>query len=162
MTYPNCTILTFQYDNTEADKLSRVRTIDWNGTDVCRYSYLGANTFVVTDYLQPQVKLDYALGNGANRYNGFDRFGRVINLPWSNYGSSTQLSHLQYGYDRKRSRVEGILAGIPANQPQRDSVRLFCRQSGNRTLSRCGSSTRERLPSIISRATRMMAVSKLL
>ncbi len=105
MTYPDGTVLTYQYDNTEADKLSRVRTLDWDGTDVCRYSYLGMNTFVVSDYLQPQVKLDYALGSGSNRYDGFDRFGRVINLPWSKYGSPSMLSHLQYGYDRVSNRT---------------------------------------------------------
>ena len=80
MTYPNGRVLDYLYDDTHADKLSRIRTLRWDGIAVCRYSYLGLNTFVTTDYLQPQVKLDYALGSGANPYAGFDCFGRIIDL----------------------------------------------------------------------------------
>ncbi len=105
ITYPDSKVLTYLYDNTESAKLSRVRTLDWDGTEVCQYGYLGRNTFIRTDYIEPQVKLDYALGSGANRYDGFDQFGRIINLPWINYGSSTDLVHLKYGYDRVSNRT---------------------------------------------------------
>jgi RHS repeat-associated protein len=117
MTYPSGRVLEYLYDDTAADKLSRIRTLRWDETDVCRYSYLGLSTFVMTDYLQPQVKLDYALGSGANPYAGFDRFGRIIDLLWAKYGASgsssssssggagEDLVHLKYGYDRASSRT---------------------------------------------------------
>src|SRR5690606_27745773 len=38
MTYPNGRVLEYLYDDTAADKLSRIRTLRWDGTDVCRYS----------------------------------------------------------------------------------------------------------------------------
>jgi RHS repeat-associated protein len=117
MTYPNGRVLDYLYDDTHADKLSRIRTLRWDGMDVCRYSYLGLSTFVTTDYLQPQVKLDYAQGSGANPYTGFDRFGRIIDLLWAEYGTSSlssssssggsgiDLVHLKYGYDRASNRT---------------------------------------------------------
>jgi RHS repeat-associated protein len=115
LTYPNGRVLDYLYDDTHADKLSRVRTLRWDGTDVCRYSYLGLNTFVATDYSQPQVKLDYALGSGANPYTGFDRFGRIVDLLWARYGAGSSSSssggpgndlvHLKYGYDRASNRT---------------------------------------------------------
>jgi RHS repeat-associated protein len=117
MTYPNGRVLDYLYDDTHADKLSRIRTLRFDGTDVCRYAYLGLNTFVTTDYPQPQVKLDYALGSGANPYTGFDRFGRIIDLLWAKYGLSNSSSssssggagndlvHLKYGYDRASNRT---------------------------------------------------------
>ena len=114
--YPNGNTLEYLYDDADADNLSRIRTLNWDSLDVCQYSYLGLRTFVTTDYLQPQVKLDYALGSGNNPYSGFDSFGRVIDLPWNKYGDSSSSSssssdanaalvHLQYGYDRANNRT---------------------------------------------------------
>lgn len=110
--YPNGTVLSYLYNDTHADRLSRIRTLRWNGTQVCRYTYLGVNAFVTTDYLQPQVKLNYATGSGIHRYNGVDRFGRVVNLPWTNYGTPVDLVHLKYGYNRISNRIwrEDIVA----------------------------------------------------
>jgi RHS repeat-associated protein len=117
MTYPNGRELQYLYDDTHADKLSRIRTLKWDGMDVCEYAYLGLNIFVTTDYLEPQVKLDYALGSGANPYTGFDQFGRIVDLLWEKYGASSSSSssssggpgsallHLQYGYDRASNRT---------------------------------------------------------
>jgi RHS repeat-associated protein len=117
MTYPNGRVLQYLYDDTAADKLSRIRTLKWDGTDVCQYSYLGLGTFVITDYLEPEVKLDYALGSGANPYTGFDQFGRIIDLLWEKYGASSsssssssggpgnELVHLLYGYDQASNRT---------------------------------------------------------
>ena len=116
VTYPNGRVLDYLYDDMHADKLSRIRTLRFDGTDVCRYAYLGLNTFVTTDYLQPQVKLDYALGSGVNPYAGFDRFGRIIDLLWTKYGASSSSSsssggagndlvRLKYGYDRASNRT---------------------------------------------------------
>jgi len=116
MTYPNGRILDYLYDDTHADKLSRIRTLHWDDVDVCRYDYLGLNTFVTTDYLQPKVKLDYALGLSPDPYAGFDRFGRIVDLLWEKYGENgsssssssgggNDLVHLMYGYDRSGNRM---------------------------------------------------------
>lgn len=118
MTYPNGRELQYLYDDTHADKLSRIRTLKWDGMDVCQYVYLGLTTFVITDYLEPQVKLDYALGSGANPYTGFDQFGRIVDLLWERYGTSSssssssssggpgnELVHLLYGYDQASNRT---------------------------------------------------------
>jgi len=116
MTYPNGRILDYLYDDTHADKLSRIRTLHWDDVDVCRYDYLGLNTFVTTDYLQPKVKLDYALGLSPNPYAGFDRFERIVDLLWEKYGEndsssssssggSNVLVYLLYGYDRSSNRT---------------------------------------------------------
>ncbi|PQO43818.1 hypothetical protein C5Y93_21770 [Blastopirellula marina] len=116
MTYPNGTQLEYRYDDPDANNLSRIRTLHWDGSDVCSYNYLGLKTFVTTDYLQPQVQLDYALGSGANPYAGFDRFGRIIDLLWAKYGVDSSSSssnggqgnsvvHLKYGYDRESNRT---------------------------------------------------------
>lgn len=116
-TYPNGRVLQHLYDDSAADKLSRIRTLHWDGTDVCRYDYLGLNTFVTTDYLEPEIKLDYALGSGSNPYTGFDRFGRIVDLLWEECGTSTSSSssssggpgnavvHLKYGYDLASNRT---------------------------------------------------------
>jgi RHS repeat-associated protein len=115
MTYPAGQVLENLYDDTDADNLSRIRTLNFDGNDVCQYTYLGMGTFVTTDYLQPQIKLDYASGSGANPYTGFDRFGRIIDLLWQSYASLSSSSssseeppglvHLQYTYDRASNRT---------------------------------------------------------
>src|SRR5690606_36207477 len=92
MTYPDGRVLQYFYDDAHAAALSRIRTLRWDGTDVCQYSYLGLGTFVTTDYLEPAVKLDYALGAGANPYTGFDRCGRIVDLLWEKYGASSSCS----------------------------------------------------------------------
>jgi RHS repeat-associated protein len=106
LTYPNGRVLEYLYDDTAADKLSRVRTLRWDGTDVCRYSYLGIGNFVQTDYLEPEIRLNYASGSGSNPYAGFDRFGRVVGHWWQRTNSATDdVVHLKYGYDRAGNRT---------------------------------------------------------
>jgi len=105
MTYPNGRVLQHLYDDSAADKLSRIRTLHWDGTDVCRYDYLGLNTSVTTDYLEPEIKLDYALGSGSDPYTGFDRFERIVDLLWEKYGTSSSVVHLKYGYDLASNRI---------------------------------------------------------
>lgn len=102
VTYPNGRELEYLYDDEAADKLSRVRTLRWDGTNVCRYGYLGLGAFVEVDYLQPGVQYTLATGP-ANSYSGLDRFGRIVDLLWRH--NSTPLVHLQYGYDRVSNRT---------------------------------------------------------
>ena len=99
MTYPDGRVLTFEYGTGDGDKLSRIETLDWNGTDVSTYTYLGAGTIVKEAYPVPTVALDY-IGTG---YSGFDRFGRVVDQRWT--GASGDVDRFQYGYDRNSNRT---------------------------------------------------------
>jgi hypothetical protein len=59
---------------------------------------------VVEDYAQPDVKLNYDSGT-AGTYAGFDRFGRVVDHLWYDYGASADRDRFTYGYDRASSRL---------------------------------------------------------
>ncbi len=59
---------------------------------------------VVEDYAEPQVKLN--LWGGTNgTYAGFDRFGRIVDHLWRDYGASTDADRIQHGYDRSSNRL---------------------------------------------------------
>jgi len=108
-TYPNGNTLTHGYGtaNSDDDLLSRVidLTHSLSPSDPITYSYFGLPGVYKIDYTDPQVDLDYATGTGSNPYAGFDRFGRVIDMNWENYSTSTSLDQFQYGYDRASSRT---------------------------------------------------------
>ena len=64
------------------------------------YGYLGLGTIVREDFQQPQVKLDYDPA-GDNSYTGLDRFGRVADQLWAQYGDSpATMDEYTYTYDR--------------------------------------------------------------
>jgi RHS repeat-associated protein len=118
MMYPNGRVLEYLYDDTHADKLSRIRTLRFDGTDVCCYAYLGLATFVTVQYPEPGIEYNLATGSGANRYAGLDRYGRITELLWqstitssssssssSGSGPGNALVHLKYGYDRASNRT---------------------------------------------------------
>ena len=98
------------------DLLNRVDTIQdtTSGTTaLASYAYLGAGSVVQIDYPQPQVNLDL-WGGVTGVFNGFDRFGRIINQPWNNYGTSTMLDQYKYGYDLNSNRVwKANVVGTP-------------------------------------------------
>ncbi|PQO36564.1 hypothetical protein C5Y96_08145, partial [Blastopirellula marina] len=98
--------------------------IDNDGvTHLVDYSYLGrggsaqsvaapfGQGFVVADYSQPETKWTLADLAGANDadtgdiYSGLDRFGRVKDNRWYDYGSSTDLDRIKYGHDRASNRI---------------------------------------------------------
>ena len=47
-------------------------------------------------------------------YLGFDRFDRVKDCYWRNYGNSTDVDRIKYGYDRSGNRTyrENVVAGV--------------------------------------------------
>jgi len=123
VTYPNGRVVAYGYDasNSMADALSRVAAvIDDNGgaTHLADYSYLGQQSFVETDYTQPDVKYTLVGTAGGDDpdtgdiYRGLDRFGRVKDSYWYNYGTSTDVDRIKYGYDRSGSRIwrENVVA----------------------------------------------------
>ena len=68
------------------------------------YTYLGRGRIVVEDYQQPDVRLNYDSGT-AGEYAGLDRFGRVVDQLWYDYGASADRDRFTYGYDRASNRL---------------------------------------------------------
>jgi RHS repeat-associated protein len=97
--YPNGRDVEYGYGTTGStdDVLGQVATIAGSDGTYAAYTYLGVGTIVTEDYQQPQVKLDYT--NGSGQITGLDRFGRVADQVWSDYGNSTTADEFKYGYD---------------------------------------------------------------
>ena len=72
------------------------------GSTLASYSYLGLGTIVIEDYEQPDVRLEYFFDSA---YSGFDRFGRVVDQRWYDYGASADRDRYTYGYDRASNRT---------------------------------------------------------
>ena len=109
--YPNARLVHFTYGSSGGtdDVLGRVAAIKDDsggspGSSFADYTYLGGGTIVVEDYAQPDVKLNYDSGT-AGEYAGFDRFGRVVDHLWYDYGASADRDRFTYGYDRASSRL---------------------------------------------------------
>ena len=107
--YPNGRRVHFTYGAADsmADVLNRLDAIQDDsggglGDVLASYSYLGLGTIVVEDYRQPDVRLEYFF-DGA--YSGWDRFGRVVDQRWYDYGASADRDRFTYGYDRASSRL---------------------------------------------------------
>jgi RHS repeat-associated protein len=113
LTYPNGRVLSYDYGTTGGipDALSRIDAIKDGGTALAQYSYLGLGTFVITDYTEPDIKWILNDLSGTNDpdtgdiYSGFDRFGRVKDNRWYNYGGSADTDRIKYGYDRAGNRI---------------------------------------------------------
>lgn len=128
MTYPNGRVLTYGYGTANGidDCASRVASLiddDVSSTHLVDYSYLGrghsaasvnspfGQGFVIVDYTQPEAKWTLAALSGSNDpdtgdiYSGLDRFARVKDNRWYDYGSSTDVERVKYGYDRVSNRT---------------------------------------------------------
>ena len=116
LTYPNGRAITYDYaaSNSMADALSRKAGIvddDISATHLADYSYLGVNSFVLVDYTEPEIKYTLVGTSGGydpdtgDIYRGLDRFGRVKDCYWYNYGTSNDVDRIKYGYDLNGSRT---------------------------------------------------------
>jgi len=110
VTYPNGRVLRFEFNSGLDDSMNRVSYLadDDNGspgTHLADYSYLGSGSIVRVDYTEPQVRYDLAHGIGNDPYDGVDRFGRVVDLLWRNYNTSTDVVRIKHGYDRAGNRL---------------------------------------------------------
>ncbi len=135
LTYPDGRVLTYDYGATSGmdDAASRVASLvddDGSNTHLVDYSYLGMGSsaqsvdspfgqgFVIADYTQPDTKwtlVDLSETNDPDTgdvYSGLDRFGRVKDNRWYNYGSSSDSDRIKYGYDRASNRIwrQNVLA----------------------------------------------------
>ncbi len=127
MTYPDGRVLTYDYDSSGGnnDAASRVESLvddDAGSTHLADYSYLGLGTFVEVGYAEPDVKYTLVGTAGGNDpdtgdiYRVLDRFGRVKDSYWYNYGASSDTDRIKYGYDRSGSRLwrENTVATAPS------------------------------------------------
>jgi hypothetical protein len=60
---------------------------------------------VQVDYQEPDVRYDLAFGAGNDLLDGLDRFDRVVDMLWRNYGNSTDVVRVKHGYDRAGNRL---------------------------------------------------------
>ena len=113
LTYPNGRMLSYDYGTAGGipDASSRIDAIKDGGTALAQYSYLGLGTFVINDYTEPDIKWILNDLSGTNDpdtgdiYSGLDRFGRVKDNRWYNYGGSADTDRIKYGYDRAGNRI---------------------------------------------------------
>jgi RHS repeat-associated protein len=136
VTYPNGRVITYGYGTTNsmADALSRITSIvddDVSSTHLADYSYLGLNDFMLVDYTEPEVRYTLVGTAGGNDpdtgdiYRGLDRFSRVKDCYWFNYGSFTEMDRIKYGFGRNGNRTyrENVVA--TANGAKFDEKYLY-------------------------------------
>jgi len=138
ITFPNGRVISLSYGAADSmnDALSRVASIiddDAGSTHLADYSCLGVGPAggllpslnspfnpgaVEVDYTEPDIRYTLVGTAGGNDpdtgdiYRGLDRFGRVKDCCWYNYGSSTDVDRIRYGYDRNGNRTwrENVVA----------------------------------------------------
>ncbi len=105
VTYPNGRQVQYGYGTVGAidDIMSRLASIGDGTNTYAGYKYLGAGRIVTEDYEDVEVKLDYT----PNDFAAFDRFGRVLDQIWTDYGADPDvvLDHYSYTYDRAGNRT---------------------------------------------------------
>jgi hypothetical protein len=59
------------------------------------------SNIIEVDYTEPDLRMDLAHGGGSDPYDGpMDRFDRVTDLLWYDYGASEDAERILHGYDR--------------------------------------------------------------
>ncbi len=105
VTYPNSRQVQYGYGTVGAidDIMSRLASIGDGTNTYAAYKYLGAGRIVTEDYEDVEVKLDYT----PNDFAAFDRFGRILDQIWTDYGADPDvvLDHYSYTYDRAGNRT---------------------------------------------------------
>ncbi|MBW3540456.1 MAG: RHS repeat-associated core domain-containing protein [Planctomycetes bacterium] len=124
LTYPSGRALSYDYGPAGGmdDAASRVQSVEDGALELAKYSYLGQATFVEVDYTEPGLRytlIDLALADDPDTgdiYTGLDRFGRVKDCRWRNYGLASDAERIKYGYDRAGNRLwrENVVADAHA------------------------------------------------
>jgi RHS repeat-associated protein len=109
--YPDSRLIhsTYGTSGQTDDALNRTAAINADnsgtpGTALAEYTYLGHAQFVKADYPEPDLRFDLDHGTACD-YDGIDRFGRVIDLLWRDYGGSADAVRIRHGYDRASNRL---------------------------------------------------------
>lgn len=94
------------------DRASRLASlVDEDTTSLAAYEYLGLSAVVRQTSIEPEIA--YTLINLANDndpdtgdlYSGLDRFGRLKDVRWRQTTLGSDLSRVEYGYDRVGNRT---------------------------------------------------------
>ncbi|MBS0206921.1 MAG: RHS repeat-associated core domain-containing protein [Planctomycetes bacterium] len=114
--YPNGRSVAYDYGPTAGidDAVSRIASRiddDLSSTHLADYSYLGLSDVVTQQ--SPEATLEYTLVSVTGTddpitgdiYAGLDLFSRIRDIRWRNSASNTDLSRVQYGYNRASSRI---------------------------------------------------------
>jgi RHS repeat-associated protein len=101
-------------------ELSRIGSlVDDDGTTVlAAYTYLGVNRTAQVDFPEPGTRFTWLKQTGDTNpdpYNGWDRFGRAVDLRWMK--GSTYVERIQHGYDRASNRL--YRRNLVANESKR-------------------------------------------
>ncbi len=110
ITYPNGRLLHIGYNSGDDANLGRVSFLADDssgspGTHLAEYTYLGVGMVAKVDYTEPDLRCDLAHGSGDDPFDGLDRFDRVVDLLWRDYGSSVDVERVKHGYDRAGNRL---------------------------------------------------------
>ncbi len=105
VTYPDGREVSYDYGTSGQvnDELNRIESIKDGTAVLASYKYLGLEVFTQVDYEDIDVRLK--LWGASNTYPGLDRFNRVIETKWHDYGASSNLVDLAYTYNRNSIRL---------------------------------------------------------
>lgn len=94
ITYPDGRVISLDYGTAGGmdDILSRPQAIKDGALELAKYTWLGQAAVVQVDYTEPDVRHDLITGSGDDPYDGLDRFGRITDNLWRDYGASGQYS----------------------------------------------------------------------
>ena len=111
ITYPNARIVYYNYpDSGIGLALSRLDNIASDpdpdpNEKYAAYTYLGTGTIVKVEHPGVTGGLDLFYGEEGT-YDGFDRFGRVIDQKWQDtQGTPVVKDRFRYGYDANSNRT---------------------------------------------------------
>ena len=111
VTYPNARATYYQYGASAGDmndlmrRVTHVRNANSSGQLLVQYYMLGSGQIIKAEDAEPQLRYTLLPGGTAGQYDGLDRFGRVKDLLWYNYGTSTNAVRIQHGYDFASNRI---------------------------------------------------------
>ncbi len=137
-TYPNSRVLYRDYGgsgnssslNDRLGRLQRLRETNSSGTIHTEYQFNGTSRMVLTDYKQPNVRLDYI--QGSSPYQGLDRFGRVTKHLWAGYsGTPPTTDRVNYTYDYAGNRLTRDVVGTTTHDQTYTYDGLHRLQSNN-------------------------------
>ena len=95
------------------DVINRPASLQVQGEadNLVEYQYAGLSMVANVYYPTPDAQLSYeakagtsGAGDGGDILTGYDRFNRVIRMPWKNKTTSAVLANIGYGYDESSRR----------------------------------------------------------
>lgn len=87
--YPDTKVLTYNYSGTSNNALSRVTNMNFDGTTVAVYDYLGVDRPALTTY--PENNVFSTLRDSSGNYDALDRFNRPVRSRWNRARASNQV-----------------------------------------------------------------------